>query len=527
MPEPSKVEYHPGSSTLLKKAVTTTRLTVVTDPRRIKQLQSQAIANNPQTDTLPTSANTIRNTSNTTNTTNTTKTTSSARGTIYSPSPRFGGNISRSFTPSASPLPTKTTLIRPRYSTLDIYGNNAGQIKQAHNPFKIESDDSQATILQKFMHLLSLGPISRQSIIHLMNYDKVVDQLLPTLLDQFLLSHAEIYRSEAPWDNYTYLEETKDGETYILKDKSYKTLIPLSWNYRNEEEKKMVVQNINNALSRLGYPKTHPVRKKILLEKKVEPKENEKEKEKEKEEKVVGLGIGIRSRSTSPQKDSSRSPLSPQSPPPSRLTNGEKKSQKKINKNVSASKIEQEREKVTLKNTRKDNLESVSRLKTSSPAPVPAPTSTSTSTPKPKPTLVPVSTHLHSHSTFNAPSKEKTKMKKPATDGNSNVVTKSSRPATPCSIEKSEISHIPHQQQKHDEKYYRNLAALFKEKYREYSHLYNKLKKTSGKEQSHSENKANLVKLVEMHNLLREWKGRLWDYDRKIREVKKRKIVHY
>ena len=52
--------------------------------------------------------------------------------------------------------------------------------------------------------------------------------------------------------------------------------------------------------------------------------------------------------------------------------------------------------------------------------------------------------------------------------------------------------------------YYINLAQKFRSKYQEYIELYN--------------SKKDLKKLVELHNMLADWKTQLWDFDERVKQ---------
>ena len=52
--------------------------------------------------------------------------------------------------------------------------------------------------------------------------------------------------------------------------------------------------------------------------------------------------------------------------------------------------------------------------------------------------------------------------------------------------------------------YYINLAQKFKTKYQEYIELY--------------KSKKDLKKLVELHNMLADWKTQLWEFDERVKQ---------
>ncbi|RLV91225.1 hypothetical protein JA1_004022 [Spathaspora sp. JA1] len=128
-----------------------------------------------------------------------------------------------------------------------------------YQAFKISTNDSHNVIVNKFIYLLALGPISSPRISEIMNYEN-----LKPLLDDY----AQIYdpRDSFIEDDVFPAQQDEDKKTtYILKDKSYKELRPWKWNYTSYE-RDLIIGNINHALTRLGYSQTHPLRRKLCEE---------------------------------------------------------------------------------------------------------------------------------------------------------------------------------------------------------------------------------------------------------------------
>lgn len=135
----------------------------------------------------------------------------------------------------------------------------------AGNPFAVSSSDPPATVATKFIQLLALGPASDADL---------TDKLGAVPLAQLKTDYAQVYDPNNAFyqdDRFPTVERRRrlggasdsDGQQFILKDKSYKEFQPWDWTFYSAFERKLVLQNIHRALTRLGYLETHPLRRKL------------------------------------------------------------------------------------------------------------------------------------------------------------------------------------------------------------------------------------------------------------------------
>ncbi|CAN3366517.1 hypothetical protein DICA3_F02872 [Diutina catenulata] len=135
----------------------------------------------------------------------------------------------------------------------------------AGNPFALSSSDPPATVATKFIQLLALGPASDADL---------TDKLGAVPLAQLKTDYAQVYDPNNAFyqdDRFPTVERRRrlggasdsDGQQFILKDKSYKEFQPWDWTFYSAFERKLVLQNIHRALTRLGYSETHPLRRKL------------------------------------------------------------------------------------------------------------------------------------------------------------------------------------------------------------------------------------------------------------------------
>ncbi|KAI5955757.1 hypothetical protein KGF54_001259 [Candida jiufengensis] len=223
-----------------------TKLTVITDSKRINQLKnSKSQISSPYLSSSPKSFSSPKFNSN---------------NPSVNPSPIITPFSSQNSTPSFSPVnppnnhkkEKSITPIPSLSDTLSIYSS-----KFKTNPFKIEENELESQILKKLLYLVALGPISLKNIIILLEYKQIED---------WLSKYCQIYNKNDSFiqnDKFPYIETNEDQDKYILKDKSYKDIIPLNWEKYDDYERNSIIKNINNALTRLGYSKTHPLRNKI------------------------------------------------------------------------------------------------------------------------------------------------------------------------------------------------------------------------------------------------------------------------
>lgn len=141
--------------------------------------------------------------------------------------------------------------------------NQKSSLALDHNPYKINQNDSKLIILEKFLCLIALGPITIDKIYKILSTD---DNLLKNLIDNY----TQVYDPNDSFiidDVFPNLEVNesidKNQNSLILKDKAYKELKPWNWKWFNDFERNLIINNINNALTRLGFSDTHPLRRKI------------------------------------------------------------------------------------------------------------------------------------------------------------------------------------------------------------------------------------------------------------------------
>lgn len=128
------------------------------------------------------------------------------------------------------------------------------------DPYLINNSDSKSDIITKFLYFMALGPSTRDQLIKLLKFK-------PPLVDNFLYNFCQVYNPNDTFlidDIFPNNKSVSDSNHYILKDKSYKDLRPWSWKYYSENERNLIINNINLALTRLGYLETHPLRKRIV-----------------------------------------------------------------------------------------------------------------------------------------------------------------------------------------------------------------------------------------------------------------------
>lgn len=298
----------------------------------------------------------------------------------------------------------------------------------------------------------------------------------------------------------TTLEPT---ESYIiLKDKAYKELRPGQWNAYTEFERGLVLENANNALTRLGYLDTHPLRKRIAETSASAPPLK----------KHTGLGGGILAgskRAASTQSSPSilvgvaGAPASPLSLPLVKNVRAATRSpdsdaSRKINgKNARATVLPAKESlkrrfvpSLSLSAASSEDERGNKRTKNSSSR-----TNSSASS-------------GHSNITNGTPPSS-TNDDGPNGDRSDDDVKLLSITKIPTLVPLQLASVVSSTEKKHQ--YYVQLATKFRTKYSEYEKLYRLLQRDH-KKGSAAEKKKQLKRLFEMHNSLAEWKKKLWDY---------------
>jgi len=324
------------------------------------------------------------------------------------------------------------------------------------NPYAVDMNDFKADIMLKFLSLLALGPTTKEAVVKKL---KVSSQDL----DSLFTSHAQIYNPNDSFisdDNFPNEDlESDEVDHYILKDKSYKDLKPWSWNWYSERERHMIINNIHNALTRLGYLETHPLRKKICDEPAGTNNANQRRS-------TLGGGILISKTKKSPMKRSQTE--SPRPPSEAFVA----KSADRPKQSGSPLKTTQKR-KMTTSASNSDEDRSYKKKKTDSDS------------------------HTSPSSSINDDDSQ--------ISINDAIDTMGKNRAIAAETDEDHTSHKRKRFQ-----YYSTLADKFKEKYKEYETLYNSLKSNP---KNSTNDKKQLVRLFELHNNLSEWKRKLWDFD--------------
>lgn len=324
------------------------------------------------------------------------------------------------------------------------------------NPYAVEINDSKGDIMTKFVSLLALGPTTKQAVVKKL-------KVSPQDLDPLFMAHSQIYNPNDSFisdDNFPNGDfESDEEDRYILKDKSYKNVLPWSWNWYSEKERHMIINNIHNALTRLGYLETHPLRKKICDEPLGTNNANQKKS-------TLGGGILISKTKKSPLKRSqTESPRPPPEAPTAKPTEKPKQSGSPL-------KTTQKRKMTTSAST-SDEDRSFKKKKTDSDS------------------------HTSPSSSINDDD--------PQISMNDVIDSMGKNRAIAA---ESDEDHTNHKQKRFQ--YYSMLADKFKAKYKEYETLYNSLKSNP---KNSTNDKKQLVRLFELHNSLSEWKRKLWDFD--------------
>lgn len=126
--------------------------------------------------------------------------------------------------------------------------------------FKVNTKDTISERISKVISFVALAPVTTNSII---SYTGIDPSELNTIIEQYL----QVYQKTNSFifqDRFPYLSYDEPGSIrYILKDKTYKELKPWQKHWYSDDERSEITRNINNALTRLGYLETHPIRRKI------------------------------------------------------------------------------------------------------------------------------------------------------------------------------------------------------------------------------------------------------------------------
>lgn len=352
--------------------------------------------------------------------------------------------------------------------------------------------DSRDAVLGKFLAFLALGPMTRADVEARLNAAHVLPQGdLNTLYAQH--TQAYLKSSFADHDIYPLLAlgavRISPAQAYvILKDKAYKDLRPWLWGHYSPYERGLIIDNAHNALTRLGYLDTHPLRRRIV--EKSPPQKNP----------VVVGGALLSSKKTL---SASNTPLlhAGVAPPASPLSLSARRAataSPKLNVRrtdtsplkdakrkfvASLSLLSSEDEKQAKKGKREGKRSNSSGSSGSNASNASNITMNS----------------MSGATSYTLPSS--TEESQPMDEDHSDdekprVVI--SRPASVAAGDKKQV-------------YYTQLAEKFRAKYQEYEKLHLQLGRGTRKG-SVLEKRKQLMKLFELHSLLAEWKRKLWDY---------------
>lgn len=384
--------------------------------------------------------------------------------------------------------PTKPA--RPALAQL-LPSSKQKQARRA-NPFLVSPGDSNAAIALKFVQFIALGPASDNDIAtnlgsavlaskiaqlkqdYCQKYDRnnlfYHNDRFPTLERRLrknkLGTPASAGDSDGDLDDIDHIDSMDDesplpdlvGDHYLLKDKSYKELQPWDWLRYTPFERKLVVHNIHRALTRLGFSEAHPLRRKIC-----DPQ--------------ASLAVGSPSLAMASDDENRRSQLG-----------GGILHMKKTTKKAAT---------VSPKVLGKAALSSTKPPTASALRPL-----TSQTLAKRKFSLSLLSLSDDDKQT------KKLKMELdtlPLSEEDDTPLLRRAATASPAAGD-AKAKRMD---------YYNQLALKFRDKYKEYALLYNRLKNPAS--MSKAELKRQLLKLFELHTQLSGWKKKLWEYDRDIK----------
>lgn len=346
------------------------------------------------------------------------------------------------------------------------------------NAFAVSIKDSKQEAVAKFLALVSLGPITKGAI-------SESTQIKGNDLDDMIHTYLQVYKDNDTFiseDIYPVFPEVDRAQTYyVLKDKSYKELSPWKFLGYTNKQRSMIISNIHNALTRLGYLETHPLRRKICDEAEATSTNTTKKS-------ILGGGFLVSKKSKIPYKKAlTESPRLLASITHER-SNTPMSASSSINRSSSSA------------GSNGSIFSSAGDAKAETKANQPT-ASTAGSTTKRKQNIA--SDKDKSTKKRKLPKETSSSPKSLNLNEPSSEITSSKAGTQPANEEDTSIKLKRFQ-------YYSSLAGKFKQKYREYEELYHSLH--TGPKNSPS-SKKELMKLLELHNTLSEWKKKLWDFD--------------
>lgn len=338
--------------------------------------------------------------------------------------------------------------------THNFINDSPSSLSLNHNPYTIAVSDPQSAILQKFLSLVALGPLPKPEIAK--NLVNISSQDLNLLCSNYLqtFDRNDTFIQDDVFPNQHNSPSAPDETCLILKDKSYKDLKPWHWKWYNNFERNLILNNINNALTRLGYLETHPLRRKIVNEPNDTLPSNDDSK--------LGGGFIINRKNTPHAASSLASSFNT-------FKRSQTESPKLSDTNISPVR------KLSNKNSALVNESPVRTKKT----------------------------HSLSSSSSDDDDYNKKKFK-----SNDDSTSPSSLNDDNSSNDEKNPKTVVSSQKKLQ--YYNNLAVKFKLNYKQYELLYNSL--VNKKVMNIQDRKRKLIKLFELHSKLSEWKKILWDY---------------
>lgn len=307
----------------------------------------------------------------------------------------------------------------------------------------------------RFLYFSALGPVTSNTLCRRL-------LLAPGEILHLLGQYSQPYNPHDLFiadDVYAH-DEHGDGDhpTYILKDKSYKEMMPWTWDHYTSDERSIVLHNIQNGLKRLGFLETHPLRRKIIEE----PRSVD-----EGHKKALALGGGLLKQRKSPVKRSLTASLQLLPPHQASAMAG------------SPIKTESKKRKPAVLSSSSDDEKMVLEKRVPRRAPS-------------------AKTRADSNSSSNQSS------------GMQGAVGLDNNSTSPSSINEEPEESAGTNESKFQKKlqFYNNLATKFKIKHREYEGLYKSLQG-----RALADKRKHLTRLFELHNQLAEWKRKLWDFD--------------
>lgn len=384
-------------------------------------------------------------------------------------------------------------------------------LRSGMNPYAVATSDSKQDVATKFLALMALGPLTRAQVEHRLGSKLAVPQ---AELNDLFAAHTQPYRQNDTFtedDVYPSLAlnatEINPALSYfILKDKAYKELRPWNTPAYTDYERNLIIDNANNALSRLGFLDTHPLRRRIV-------EKSASDQVAHKKSSSLGGGLLISGRKSTPNNSPlvahTLAALATSTAPASPLSLGATKKA-----SMDSPKLAVERELESRKPVAAPAKESAKRKYVASLS-----LSGSSSEDEKHAKRVKKdgkrSDSSGSHNSVNSNATSYTLPSSVNEDAHAED-EQSDDDVKLLSISKT-VSSLPSRPQssastaEKKQQYYMHLAGKFRVKYQEYEKLHRELSKDH-RRGNVAEKKKQLMKLFEMHNTLAEWKRKLWDH---------------